>query len=373
MDLRIIDEGTEGVINILDKDVKIIKYEEISDDIENVIIISKNNSIKINMNKVLSLYFPKYGIYLNRFSSRDTNLEELSYLKILHDVITTGELRETRNGRTYSKFHGNLTFDLSTGFPLLTTKKMFFRGILEETLFFLRGQTNTQILSDKGVKIWESNTTREFLDKSGLTNIEERDMGPMYGFQFYHFGAEYPKDGGFNQFEYVINLLKTDRNSRRIIMTSFNPSQAMQGCLYPCHSLILQFYVEKGEKEELFKLSMVCYNRSQDLFLGTPWNVAYAGLIIHIICSYINSDDSLNFRLTPGKLYLDMGDIHVYEPHVNSCIKQIFRLPYQFPQLNITSKVKAKTFMEYTTGLTLQDFSIFDYKSHAAIKEDMIA
>lgn len=394
MDFRIVGENVNDILNLLDENVETVKIGEVISKNENILYISKSYQIYSNgYNRVMSLHFPKYDVHFSRFTTRKLNLEEIEYLKMLHDVITTGELRETRNGKVYSKFHGNLSFDLSTGFPLLTTKKVFFRGVLEETLFFLRGQTNTQILSDKGVKIWESNTSREFLDKSGLTNLDERDMGPMYGFQFYHFGTKYDNSDlqGFNQFEYIINLIKTDKFSRRIIMTSFNPSQAMQGCLYPCHSLVLQFYVDrvpsgvegisstsvilKGDKcVEEYRLSMICYNRSQDLFLGTPWNVAYAALIIHIVCSYINSDPTVNFKLSPGKLHLDMGDIHVYEPHVNSCIKQISRLPYKFPKLTVTSSPNVmKTFMDYTTSLNIQDFNLTEYEFHPAIKEDMIA
>ena len=192
----------------------------------------------------------------------DTNLEfrilelkgEYKYLQLLSKIKNQGQLRETRNGKTLSIFDETLVFDLNDGFPLLTTKKMFWKGIVEELLFFIRGNTNSKLLEEKGVNIWKWNTTKEFLNKCNL-NYQEGDMGPMYGWQWRHFGAEYIDcnydynnniNNGYDQLKKIIEEIKKDPHSRRLIMTDFNPSQSNKGVLYPCHSLILQFYVSNN-------------------------------------------------------------------------------------------------------------------------------
>jgi dihydrofolate reductase/thymidylate synthase len=190
---------------------------------------------------------------------------------MLNDIITTGHYRKTRNEYTYSKFGKTLEFDLSKGFPLLTTKKVFFKGVAEELFWFLNGDTNSNHLSEKGVKIWEPNTSREFLDSMKFTDYEAGDMGPMYGFQWRHFGAEYKgmnadyTGQGFDQVQYCIDLIKKDPHSRRILMSSFNPAHAQQGVLYPCHGIGIMFNVEEG------KLSCMATMRSSDEFCGVNW------------------------------------------------------------------------------------------------------
>ena len=299
------------------------------------------------------------------------NQEEGKYLDLLYKILSSGELRSGRNGNTWSLFHNTLEFDLSSSFPLLTTKKMFFRGVVAETLFFLGGQTDAKVLSRQGVKIWDENTSRETLDKLGFKEREEGDMGPMYGHQFYHFGAEYKdchtnySNQGFNQIEHVINLLINDRNSRRILLTSFNPAQVNEGCLPPCHSIVVQFYVSKGKY-----LDTICYNRSQDLFLGVPWNIAYIALFVKLLCRYINLKQQKE-ELIPGKLILDMADTHIYENHKMSCIKQLLRLPYSFPKLDITKDTPKNSFKDYILSLSYDNFELKDYNSHSALKENM--
>ena len=177
---------------------------------------------------------------------------EYQYLDLLKNIITNGVKREGRNGSTISIFKNDMVFDLREGFPLLTTKKMFLRGIVEEFLFFLRGETDTTYLSEKKVRIWEGNTTKEFISNRGL-DYAEGVMGPMYGYQWRFYNAPYTtnengrpikSDGGIDQLKNVINTINNDPYSRRILMTSYNPSQAEQGVLYPCHSITIQFYVE---------------------------------------------------------------------------------------------------------------------------------
>jgi thymidylate synthase len=330
------------------------------------ILITITNSIII---KNYTLYNEKF-YHLSKEESTTHTGGELQYLNLVYNILNTGEYRQTRNSAVYSSFHNILTFDMSNGFPLLTTKKLYTKGIILETLMFLTGSTDAGKLSKNGVKIWNGNTSREFLDSVGLNKYEEGDMGPMYGFQFYHFGEEYKtcKDeytSGFNQFEYIINLLITDKYSRRMIMTSFNPSQAKEGCLYPCHSLILQFYVEKNNV-----LNLLCYNRSQDVFLGVPWNIAYAGLLLHIICKYIHLKYGIIY--TPGRLVLDMGDTHVYESHKDACIEQLIRTPNKFPKLSLNDFDTSGDFMGSMKLLTLDTFVISGYEYMDNIKADMI-
>jgi thymidylate synthase len=149
---------------------------------------------------------------------------------------------------------------------------MFFKGVVEELLWFLKGDTNAIHLSDKGVKIWEPNTSRDFLDNMKFNHRQVGDMGPMYGFQWRFFGADYKgmehnyDNQGFDQVKYCIDLIKKDPYSRRILMTSFNPKQAQEGVLYPCHGISIIFNVEEGDK-----LSCMMTQRSADSFLGVKW------------------------------------------------------------------------------------------------------
>lgn len=299
------------------------------------------------------------------------NPEEMQYLKLLNDIITTGDLRPTRNAKTYALFGKFLEFDLKKGFPLLTTKKMFLRGIFEELKFFLLGETDTKILESKGVNIWKGNTSREFLDANGHSNYEEGDMGPMYGFQFRHFGAEYKgckhdyTGEGIDQFAEVINLLKTDRYSRRILMTTYNPAQSKEGVLYPCHGLTVQFAVEGGNE-------LVCAmdQRSMDCFLGAPFNIASYALLVHIICSIVNNGISEENHLVPGRLVMFLGDTHVYEDHFGAVQEQLKNSPNRFPKLTIIKQIMD---IEDIQNLEFNDIRLIGYNSHNSIKAQMIA
>jgi len=291
-------------------------------------------------------------------------IAELNYLNLLENVLNNGERRETRNGYTLSCFTGNMTFDLREGFPLLTSKKMFLRGIIEELIFFLRGETNTSILLGKNVNIWTGNTTKAFLESKGLP-YNEGVMGPMYGYQWRHFGEPYLIDkmgipikvkGGVDQLRNVINLINTDPFSRRIIMTTYNPSQAEEGVLYPCHSLILQFYVSGNY------LDMFCYNRSQDLFLGTPWNIASSSILLMIIAK-ITGKIARNITIA-------MGDYHIYEEHIEQVKIQLSRLCYRLPTLNITKNISS---IEDIEELTSHDFDLENYMCNPSISAKMIA
>jgi thymidylate synthase len=283
---------------------------------------------------------------------------ETIYLDILKDVLETGEKKITRNGITYSKFFKTISFNLIDGFPLLTTKKMFWKGIVEELLFFIKGETNTKLLYNKGIKIWEANTSREFLDFMGL-NYEEGDMGPMYGYQWRKFNKPYNIETDFNgidQLKYIINEIKTNPTSRRIVMTNFNPVQVHLGVLYPCHSIVIQFYVEN---ENMLSCSM--YQRSSDLFLGEPFNIASTSLLLCIISQLVD--------LQPGMVHLVLGDCHIYDEHVNAVKEQLSREPLQLCKLKMTTF----TTIEQVESATIDDFILEDYISHPVIKAKMIA
>lgn len=297
------------------------------------------------------------------------NNEEIEYLEMLNTIVSTGSFRKTRNGNTWSCFGTHLKFNLEESFPLLTTKKMFLRGIFEELKFFLMGQTNTKLLEDKKVFIWKGNTTREFLDSVGLNNLNEGDMGPLYGFQLRHYGAEYHgcnydyTGKGYDQFLNVLHLLKTDKYSRRIMMTTFNPAQISQGPLPPCHGIVVQFGIEGTNK-----LSCHMYQRSSDSFLGIPFNISSYALLVHIICELVNNDESYNGeKLIPGMLTISIGDYHIYEPHLSVVVEQIERIPCMFPQLVINKKIKK------IDELNFEDLMLLNYKSHDGLKADMVA
>lgn len=280
---------------------------------------------------------------------------ERQYLNLLHNVLYKGQERGTRNGITYSLFGRELSFDVSNNFPLLTTKKMFTKGIIEELLFFIRGDTDTNILMEKGINIWKGNTTKEFLAHMNLP-YEEGMMGPMYGYQWRFFGKPYNNEGNYvDQFKNLIDILKKDPHSRRLLMTDFNPLMVDMGVLYPCHSLILQFYVQDN------MLSVKMYQRSADLFLGLPFNIASTSLLLYIVAKLTN--------LSPHMVHITLGDCHIYQQHIEQVKEQLSRTPYELPTITIPD---FKTIQEVEKS-THTDFIINNYNSHPAIKAEMIA
>jgi thymidylate synthase len=285
---------------------------------------------------------------------------ETQYMKILKNLLKSKNIKEGRNGLTRSSFGGFMRFDLRKGFPLLTSRKMFFRGIVEELLFFIRGDTNTKHLENRGINIWKGNTSRDFLDKVGL-DYEEGMMGPLYGAQWRHFNGEYDEIigrsyGGIDQLENIVNLIQTDPNSRRIIMTSFNPSQAENAVLYPCHSIVLQFHVENDF------LDLMAYSRSIDWFHGAPFNIASYSLLLILIAKLTGH--------IPRIVNIVFGDSHIYKVHEDACKELINRPIYKSPTLNIEKNLLT---LEDIENLSYKDFVINDYNSHEAIKVDMVS
>lgn len=351
------------------------KYKNIVDNVY-ISIVNKevsdgNNKVYLDINlHDLKSYFKnmcekkEVSIYHYKFPEH----QELQYLHLLRKTMV-GHHRQTRNAKTFSIFSERLSFDLTKGFPLLTTKKVFLRGIFEELIFFIRGQTDSKILESKGVNIWKPNTTKEFIEKCGLP-YEEGDMGPLYGFNWKHFGAEY-KDcksdytgKGYNQIEDVLYLLEKDPHSRRILLTDYNPAIAKKGVLYPCHSLIIQFYIDENENKKY--LSMNMYQRSVDEFLGLPFNIASNALFLHMICHTLNVRTGIH-QYIPHKLNIIMGDCHIYESHLDAVKEQLQRVPYDLPHVHF------KHSHHMLEDYKWEDIEIKEYNCHPTIKAEMIA
>lgn len=321
---------------------------------DNCTLIS-NNSVTFKVkdsfsDEIIPLTFCSYSNeeMLNLYT---INTEELVYLGILRDLIHEGREKKGRNGITYSKFVRSMTFNLFESFPLYTTKKINIKTVAEELLFFLSGKTNTKLLEEKGVNIWKKNTSADFLKQMNLP-WKEGDMGPMYGFNWRYFGAEYKgcdedyEGQGFDQIKYCLNLLKNDPYSRRIIMTSLNVANVSQGVLFPCHGIHIQFDVEEKECERkiIRLLSCSVTIRSNDWCVGHPFNVASYALFVHFFCYALNNDKAYDGpRFKPFKLHLIINDVHLYDNHMENAMIQLTRLPFKFPTLKIKEKEEGST------------------------------
>ena len=297
-------------------------------------------------------------------------MSEQAYLDLCKTILEQGEVRHTRNGTTRSIFGAQLRFDLREGFPLLTTKKMFYRGIVEELLWFLRGQTDNRILKEKGVHIWDGNTTREYLDGRGLTTYPADECGPIYGYQWRRFNATYQgRDTSIQQIsteppevdqvKEVIRLLRDDPTSRRIILSGWNPQQLRAMCLEPCH-VLYQFYVDA---EGGLRCSM--YQRSADFFLGVPFNIASCALLTSILADISG--------LKPREVIISFGDAHIYEEHADVVRTQLTRTPYPYPTLRLKqSGIGTLDIDDYLARVTAEDFVVEKYTSHPALKARMM-
>ncbi|XP_067257430.1 thymidylate synthase isoform X1 [Chanodichthys erythropterus] len=283
--------------------------------------------------------------------------DERGYLNLVEYILQHGARKGDRTGTgVISVFGTQARYSLRDQFPLLTTKRVFWKGILQELLWFIKGSTNAKELSEKGVRIWDANGSRDFLDKNGFTDREEGDLGPVYGFQWRHFGAEY-KDmhtdysgQGVDQLQKVIDTIKSNPEDRRIIMCAWNPKDLPMMALPPCHALC-QFYVSDGE------LSCQLYQRSGDIGLGVPFNIASYALLTYMIAHITG--------LKPGDFVHTIGDAHIYTNHIDPLKEQIQREPRPFPKLKIKRKV------EQIDDFSAEDFEIYDYDPHPAIKMQM--
>ena len=287
-----------------------------------------------------------------------SNLAEVAYLELLSRVKLTGKLTpdRTRVG-TLSVFGTNLEFDLRQGFPLLTTKRVFFRGVAEELFWFLQGDTNVKHLQQKKVHIWDGNTTREYLDSIGHSHRQEGDAGKIYGFQWRHWGASYTdchqdySGQGYDQVQQIIKLIRQTPQSRRILMSAWNPGDLHEMALPPCH-VLYQFYVQASGR-----LDCQMYQRSADLFLGVPFNIASTALLTTLVAKTCG--------LRPGKIRLVFGDAHLYLNHLSVVDQQLQRTPKGFPQLIVLRQ------RDHLEDYQWSDLELRGYRPDSALKAPM--
>ena len=297
-----------------------------------------------------------YLVY-NRYNA-DQKHGEMGYLDLVSNVIKNGIHSDDRTGTgTVSLFGTQTKYDLSKGFPLLTTKKMFVRGIIEELLWFLRGDTDNRKLQAKGVHIWDGNTSREFLDNLGFRDREEGDGGPIYGFNFRHYGADYIdcntdyRNRGIDQVKEALRLIREEPSSRRIIINLWDPTKLSEMVLPPCH-MVYQFRVYNN------RLSCMLYQRSGDIGLGVPFNIASASLMTHLFAHLSG--------LETGELIHTIADAHIYSDHIEVLKEQLEREPYAFPILKIADRDQKEI-----EDFEFEDFQILGYESHPILKMKM--
>lgn len=295
--------------------------------------------------------------------------EEEMYLRLMKRVLTNGTYKADRTGvGCLSLFGEHLRFDLTRNrLPMLTTKRMFFKGIAHELLWFLKGGTNSKPLEELGVHIWKANADRANLDRLGFTDYPDGELGPIYGYQWRSWGKPYPtgvldKDtvsspSYIDQIARILHLIRTNPTDRRMILTAWNVGELSKMALPPCH-VLSQFYVtidEHGEKH----LSCAVYQRSADMFLGVPFNITSYALLTHMIAHVTGCQ--------PRELVMHFGDVHVYNNHLEQVREQLERstscLP--FPTLEIT---KPTTDID---AITFEDLSVTGYASHGPIKAPM--
>lgn len=259
------------------------------------------------------------------------------YLDLMKRVLDEGEERDDRTGTgTISVFGHQMRFNLEEGLPLVTTKKVHIKSVVHELLWFLQGDTNIKYLQDNGVRIWN-----EWADEDG-------NLGPVYGKQWRSWEG---KDGKVvDQIKWLINEIKTNPNSRRLIVNAWNVAELDQMALCPCHTMF-QFYVNNG------RLSCQLYQRSADVFLGVPFNIASYAILTHMIAQVTG--------LRPGDFVHTFGDAHLYKNHIEQAQLQLSRTPYALPKLNINPNVT--DIFDFKFG----DFVVEDYKSHPHIKAEV--
>ncbi len=339
----------------------IFKLEEISN------VKEYNNTKYINVKYTNSMsnleneYFDVFSNLPQLIYAKDGF--EYNYISLIQNILKNGVKKTDRTGTgTISLFGQSLKIDISKTIPLLTTKYMNWRNIIEELLWFLRGDTDVNILNSKGIKIWDGNTTREFLDKNNLQHIPEKTIGASYSWQWRNFGAAYNpvyKDTsknkckeGFDQINYILNLLKTEPTSRRMVLSGWNPSMLKDMALPPCHLMAIFNVVDT-------KLNCHLVMRSTDVGLGLPYNLFSYSVLVYILAKKAN--------LQPGELYYTGTDVHIYTNHIQSLENQCKETIKTQPVLILDESIKHKDFSE----ITINDFDLFGYYSGKFLKMDM--
>jgi len=301
--------------------------------------------------------------FINTSARYRPNFEEKQYLDLITKIINTGDLQQGRNGNVYSTIGETMRFSLKDNtIPLLTTKKVAWKTCLKELLWFIKGDTNNKNLKNQNVSIWNGNASREYLDSRNLHYLKEDDLGPVYGHQWRFWNAPYSKElgcsetyngKGIDQLQNVINSLNNpeERFSRRIIMSAWNPEQLNEMALPPCH-VLSQFKVTNNNE-----LTCILYQRSGDVGLGIPFNIASYSFLTHLIAKHcdLKAKEFIHF----------IGDAHIYDDHCKVLNQQIDREPFQFPKLLIENKYVN------INDYSINDFSLKNYNYYDAIKMDM--
>lgn len=259
------------------------------------------------------------------------------YLDLCRHVLDNGVKKADRTGTgTISTFGYQMRFDLSKGFPLLTTKKLHLKSIIHELIWFLKGDTNVRYLQENGVRIWN-----EWADENG-------NLGPVYGYQW----RSWPVADGktIDQISEVIEQIKVNPNSRRLIVSAWNVGELEKMALPPCH-ILFQFHVSEG------KLSCQLYQRSADIFLGVPFNIASYSLLTMMVAQVCG--------LEPGEFIHTLGDAHIYNNHIEQVKLQLTRTPYPLPKMKLNPEIKNIFDFKY------EDFELTDYKAHPHIKGEV--
>jgi thymidylate synthase len=278
--------------------------------------------------------------------------EEYQYLNLIYDILQENQPHVSRNGNTLSVFGAAMVFSLEQGtIPILTTKQMAWKTCLKELLWFIQGKTDNRLLQQSGVHIWDGNASRDFLDSRGLSHYAEGDLGPVYGHQWRHFNATYKNHEtdytgkGVDQLGEIIRCLKhpTERFSRRLIMSAWNPCQLDEMALPPCH-VLCQFNVDQNNR-----LSCSLYQRSGDVGLGVPFNIASYSFLTHILAKHCG--------LIAHEFVYYLGNAHIYDDHIEALKPQLSRTPFPFPRVEIS------VLRENMNDYGINDFKITEYRS----------
>jgi len=285
--------------------------------------------------------------------------DENQYISLINDILNYGNIVNGRNGNTLTIFGSAMHFNLENSvMPILTTKKVAWKTCAKELFWFLKGSTDNTILQSNNVHIWDANASRDFLDSRNLQHLEENDLGPVYGHQWRFFNAEYTDchanymGKGIDQLQFIINCLKdpVERYSRRLVMSAWNPQQLDQMALPPCH-VLAQFNVIGDE------LSCSLFQRSGDVGLGVPFNIASYCFLTHILAKHCG--------LRAKEFVYYLGNTHIYDDHIEILKEQVKRKPFEFPKINILN------IYDSIEDYSLDDIVISDYNSHTSIKMEM--
>jgi len=286
--------------------------------------------------------------------------DENQYLNLIKDILDYGDIVEGRNGNTKTVIGSSMHFSLANDtIPLLTTKRLAWKTCFKELMWFINGDTNNAHLQDQKVSIWNGNASREFLDDQGLTHLAENDLGPIYGHQWRHFNAPYETCAtdyagkGVDQLDYILQILKhpEQRYSRRLVISAWNPCQISEMALPPCH-LLAQFNVTDTDK-----LSCSLYQRSGDVGLGVPFNIASYSFLTHLIAKQCG--------LKAVDFYYHLGNCHIYDDHLEVLKEQMERIPFAFPTLVF------KNTKEAIESYTVDDIEIVNYQCYEKINMQM--